>query len=102
MKGIIDDVMYNTCKAKRLCKFFRNFSKGGFLVPEQKWSHQVVLYRARNGVFFEHNLTKKCLQAVEFEDAKAAIKKFAPAKYVKIYGGVADSSCSNKAGAAEQ
>lgn len=96
MKAIIDNVIYNTFTSKKLCKYFNNFSRGGILTPVEKWSHRVVLYQAKNGMFFEYNLTKKCLRAIDVDTVKENLMRFAPSKYVKLFGGVSDSSKKGK------
>lgn len=91
-KAIFDDVLYDTRKSKKICHYYREFSQGGFLTPLKTWSHEIVLYQAKNGVFFEYNASLKRLQSVNEKDAKDTIKKIAPAKYVKMFGGVREAS----------
>lgn len=91
-KAIFDDVLYDTRKSKKICHYYREFSQGGFLTPRKTWSHEIVLYQAKNGVFFEYNASLKRLQSVDEEGAKNTIKKITPTKYMKLFGGVRDAS----------
>lgn len=85
MKAIIDGVMYNTRRAKRIHKYVHNYKRGGFLSPVERWHERVVLYRTKDGTYFEHVKNKNVLRIVEEDQVMEYLKNVAPGKYMKMF-----------------
>lgn len=88
MKSIIDDLLYDTEKARLIYSFRRQVDVGPVLWnPQYHWTpwHSITIYKTKKGRYFEHDEDANKITPIEEDAARRIIKKLDPDTYKKIF-----------------
>jgi hypothetical protein len=94
MKRIIDNKLYDTQTAEKLCSFIRKVNKGKILwCPDYYYTptHSFELYQTKKGAFFECDIDDLVITPLTEEKGKGILRDLYPDEYIKRFGEVTEA-----------